>query len=206
MVDFSSNFISHFTHKYALSPDSKMAPKSILTGSSIPWLMTSKPSKPPAKRITGMESKKENLALEVLEKPRNKAALMVMPDLEVPGIKAKAWAKPIIRATFKVIFKIFLFPALLSARYKMAPKNMVENAITKGLRKCSSMKFFPKKPNIKTGMVPIKTPQTTLLSPTFWRFLTDETKSLSKGSRSSLKYHKIAIKVPTCKATSKAKP
>ena len=48
-----------------------------------------------APAIMGVESKKDKRALVLRESPKNKAAVMVMPLRDTPGIKAKAWAQPI---------------------------------------------------------------------------------------------------------------
>ena len=45
----------------------------------------------PARVIAGMPRIKENLAAESLSQPLIKAAVIVMPDLDTPGIKAKTW-------------------------------------------------------------------------------------------------------------------
>lgn len=49
-----------------------------------------------------MAKKNENLTAAVLSKPKNSAAVIVIPDLDVPGIKAKACAHPTNRADFQV--------------------------------------------------------------------------------------------------------
>jgi hypothetical protein len=40
--------------------------------------------------ITGIDNKKENLTDKDLDRPINSAAVMVIPERDVPGIKAKA--------------------------------------------------------------------------------------------------------------------
>ena len=47
-------------------------------------------SAPPERTIAGMESKNEKRAAAVLVRPNISAAVMVMPEREVPGIKAMA--------------------------------------------------------------------------------------------------------------------
>jgi hypothetical protein len=44
----------------------------------------------PLKKIIGIASKKENLAAAVLSNPNKRAAVMVIPDLDAPGISAIA--------------------------------------------------------------------------------------------------------------------
>jgi len=53
----------------------------------------------PAPKITGADSKKENLAASSLFNLRPKPAIMVMPERDTPGIKATACAKPISSAS-----------------------------------------------------------------------------------------------------------
>lgn len=48
------------------------------------------PFKPPGKTIAGTDKRKEYRAAAVREKPNNAAAVIVMPEREVPGIKARA--------------------------------------------------------------------------------------------------------------------
>ena len=47
-------------------------------------------SSPPARMMTGIDIKNEKFALPLWLKPKNKAAVIVMPDLETPGISATA--------------------------------------------------------------------------------------------------------------------
>ena len=51
-----------------------------------------------AARIVGMDISIEKRAAAVLEKPNPLAAVIVIPDLLVPGINARIWAKPMINA------------------------------------------------------------------------------------------------------------
>ena len=44
----------------------------------------------PAPNIIGIDNKNENLADSFGEKPKNKDAVIVIPDLEIPGIIATA--------------------------------------------------------------------------------------------------------------------
>ena len=65
-----------------------------------------------AATIIGIESKKDIFADEVLLNPNSSAAVIVTPDLEVPGIIANVCANPINTACFHVsayISRILLF-------------------------------------------------------------------------------------------------
>ena len=53
---------------------------------------------PLAPIITGIAIKNENSAAIVLEVPNITAPKIVDPDLDVPGIKARTWKKPIHKA------------------------------------------------------------------------------------------------------------
>ena len=53
--------------------------------------------------MVGMAKKKENSVAVLRCKPANIPAIIVAPEREVPGIMAKHWAKPTIRACFQVI-------------------------------------------------------------------------------------------------------
>ena len=48
-----------------------------------------------AREIAGIPKINENLAASRLSQPDIRAVEIVMPDLETPGIIAKAWEKPI---------------------------------------------------------------------------------------------------------------
>ena len=52
-----------------------------------------------APNITGIDRKKEYSAAMGLAAPIKMAPTIVAPDLEVPGMSAKTWKKPIINAT-----------------------------------------------------------------------------------------------------------
>ena len=45
--------------------------------------------------MTGIASKKENLVASCLDNPKKSPAVIVIPDLDVPGISANTWARPI---------------------------------------------------------------------------------------------------------------
>ena len=64
-----------------------------------------------ANDIAGIPSKKENFAASTLSQPSKSAIVMVIPDLETPGIIARDWAKPMRKLFVKLWFfnEIFLF-------------------------------------------------------------------------------------------------
>ena len=59
------------------------------------WFVTLINSTKPANEIAGIPSRKENLAASSLSHPDISAIEIVAPEREMPGIIAKAWAKPI---------------------------------------------------------------------------------------------------------------
>ncbi len=50
-------------------------------------------------KIVGIDISMDKFALLLREKPNNNAPVIVLPDLEVPGIKAKDCQKPMIKAS-----------------------------------------------------------------------------------------------------------
>ena len=48
-----------------------------------------------AAKMTGIANKKENFEDSTLPSPINKPMVMVIPDRDTPGIKARIWARPI---------------------------------------------------------------------------------------------------------------
>ena len=48
--------------------------------------------------MIGSPSGKKNLLLSFLPMPRSKGVLIVVPEREIPGIMARAWARPIRKA------------------------------------------------------------------------------------------------------------
>ncbi len=76
--------------------------------------------------IVVIASKKLNLAAASLLIPKKSAAEMVIPDLEVPGIKAKHCETPITRDWMRDIeFKLLDLEFALSATYNTTPKIIV---------------------------------------------------------------------------------
>ena len=107
-----------------------------------------------APRIIGVDNRKENLAALILFKPLYNPALMLIPDLEKPGITANAWDKPITTESLKLTCSIFFLPLnVLSAQYKIAPAIIKVMAINKGERKMVSAFFSNSRPKITPGMV-----------------------------------------------------
>ena len=82
--------------------------------------------------IAGMPKIKENLAASPLSQPDTKAVEIVTPDLETPGIIAKACERPIRKLSEQLWFFKFLEPFFeLSARYIKIAIRRETNAIDK---------------------------------------------------------------------------
>lgn len=62
------------------------------------WLRMSGALRKIAPKETGMNIEKEKLKAFMGDSPKNKAAKIVKPDLEIAGRIAKAWKQPIIKA------------------------------------------------------------------------------------------------------------
>ncbi len=79
----------------------------------------------------GRDNKKEILLESILLKFKNLAAVIVIPALLTPGIRANIWNRPIIKIDLKfrsmaIFFSVFLW----SAKKSINPKNIVVEAIT----------------------------------------------------------------------------
>ena len=87
---FDISFRNRYIQIYALTPERVMPKRSSLHITIVLASISSKVFNPPAKTITGIDNKNENLADATLEKPKKSAAVIVIPEREVPGIKAIA--------------------------------------------------------------------------------------------------------------------
>ena len=68
--------------------------------------------------IVGIDSKNEYWTDNFLLKPHIIPAVIVEPDLDKPGITAKAWVIPIIMACYMVIFSSEVFPSTVLSQRK----------------------------------------------------------------------------------------
>ena len=94
-----------------------------------------------AREMAGIPKRKENFAASPLSQPDTRAVEIVTPDLDTPGITAKAWEIPINKLSEKLWLFKFMDPFFeLSAKYiKIAIRNET-NAIDKFDRKVFSKK------------------------------------------------------------------
>ena len=85
-----------------------------------------------ASEIAGMPKRKENFAASLLSQPDTRAVEIVIPDLETPGIIAKAWERPIKKLWEKLWFFKLIEPFFeLSAKYIKIAIRKETNAIDK---------------------------------------------------------------------------
>lgn len=111
-------------------PDKIAAMSASMPRAVLPLWMRDFPASVPAPVMAMMESKREKRALAVRVRPRNRPALIVMPERLVPGMRARAWARPMNRAFFHVrVFSLCVSGNFLSAIPRSMPKRMDAHAI-----------------------------------------------------------------------------
>lgn len=89
----------------------------------------------PAPEMAIIASKSEKWALSVLLYPKNLAAVIVMPERLVPGMRASDCDNPIMRLSLSDIsFKDLFFFVFLSATHNKMPKMVVEIAMILSIR------------------------------------------------------------------------
>jgi hypothetical protein len=93
--------------------------------------MRSSAAKVPEARIVGIDISIDMRAASVRVKPALRAPVIVMPEREVPGIKATACQSPSTSASRHVKTSIFhVFWALWSTQYSKMPKMSIAQPIT----------------------------------------------------------------------------
>ena len=115
----------------------------------------------PAPKIAGMLSKNEKRAALSRVSPKAKAAVMVVPERDEPGIRATAWARPMSRASLTVIVAVVrLNEARRSTNQSTAARPMSDAAITRrSLVKVPSMASLKVRPMTMMGSDPSRTNQ-----------------------------------------------
>ena len=108
----------------------------------------------PAPAITGIDNKNENFADSLAENPKNKERVMVIPDLDTPGIIANACPKPI-RTEVNNECSEFLF-LKTDDKIKTKPVNSKAKPTLLTLSNKISILFLSVKPTITAGIVAIK--------------------------------------------------
>ncbi len=108
----------------------------------------------PAPAMTGIDNKNENFADSLGENPNNKEIVMVIPDLDIPGIIANACAKPItIEENNEYLEFLFLKK---DDKIKTKPVNNKAKPTLFTLSNKASILFLSVKPIITEGMVATK--------------------------------------------------
>ena len=139
----------------------------------------------PAPKIIGIDNKNEKRAAASRVSPVNNAAVMVIPERDVPGINAIAWAKPIINMSLKLSsYSSLTFLPLISDHHSKAPNTIVVEAIIIGFLSASSNPSFKNKPKATAGRVAIITHQAKRLFEVGWRVTkeTDQSRPISQTS------------------------
>ena len=103
--------------------------------------------------MTGIASKKENLVASCLDNPKKSPAVIVTPDLDVPGISANTWDRPIKKPIPRLTAVSSVFFFLKSAKYNNNPKKIVAIAITIEDLKFCSIDSLNNHPSRTTGTV-----------------------------------------------------
>ncbi len=102
--------------------------------------------------ITGTLIKKLTRAAASRVKPNLRAAVIVMPEREVPGLRAITWARPISIASRAVNELSVRSPAKRSAHNNTSPKTINETAIITGLPSFSVTHCSPIVPAMPAGI------------------------------------------------------
>ena len=108
----------------------------------------------PAPAITGIDNKNENFADSLAENPKNNERVMVIPDLDIPGIIANACPKPITTEVNNECSE-FLF-LKTDDKIKTRPVNNKAKPTLFTLSNKISILFLSVKPIITAGMVATK--------------------------------------------------
>ena len=149
--------------------------------------------------IVGTAIKKLNFEAVLLSSPKNRPAEMVMPDLEVPGIKAMAWDKPIIKESLKVISSTRVFFGFVNVdKYNTSPNKIVVMAIMKLVLRWESIKSMKMNPINRVGIQEI----INCFKSKFRERDLNLTTEYMISMRSALKYIHTAISVPRWSDTS----
>lgn len=136
----------------------------------------------------------------------NLAAVIVMPDLLVPGMRAKIWERPMNSALFQLRFSAVLSWGLdSSANQRRIPKRIVVVAMIHVSRRAYGTKTWRARPAIMTGIELMMILRARIAS---WsvNFPVRILKPPTMKRRTSLrKYRRTAKSVPIWTAISKSK-
>ena len=106
--------------------------------------------------MIGSDSRNENRAAASLVSPTARPAVIVIPDRDTPGWRARAWATPTVSAERMVSPRIrFVCGALRSTRYRTTANTASITAISHGCPSLSSIVLSNAAPTTRPGIVPI---------------------------------------------------
>jgi hypothetical protein len=119
-------------------------------------------SRTPAPKTAGRDRRKENRAAVERLMPRNRAAVIVTPEREAPGMRASTWASPTRRASrqvncsssFSGCWACWRRRTQHSAHTSTRASPMAEAEMTYSERRVVSMSCLKRSPKTTTGMVP----------------------------------------------------
>ncbi len=172
-------------------------------GVSRPVVMTSRKVTRPAPAIAGMARRKEKRAAAVLERPARRPPVMVMPERDVPGMRASICMQPmaiaLVQVRVSMFSVVFLDEANLSAAQSAIPQTMRPVAMASGERMRSISNTDRATPRMPTGMVAMM-----ILARREFSFLVLQV--LMRSAMSVLRTQMMARRVATWTATSKSIP
>ena len=158
--------------------------------------------------MTGTASRKEKRAAARGVRPRARPAVIVTPDRDAPGTRARAWAHPMSTAPRMPRLSALRVPEpQRSAASRARAKTRFASAMTAGVRRCSSTASPARRPAAPTGTVAAITIHPRWLSGAKGRARRAErSQPPATSRRSRRRYAATAASEPTCTATSKARP
>src|SRR5918996_1605276 len=157
-----------------------------------------------APKTIGMRSKKEMRAAESRSRPRKRAAVIVMPERDTPGMRARLCARPTATAVPAPRADISRRGGVRSAIHRTTPKTARKTAICHGSPRWSAMRSSPSAPIAAAGTVAIATNHAIRSSAVSTRRRrTLPIQAATRRTTSRQKYATTATRVPTCSATSK---
>ena len=157
-----------------------------------------------APAITGSDIKKLILTAASRSKPPKRAADIVMPDLDVPGLRASACAAPMVNASRVSKSSILRVPFVWSAHPRMMPKKINDTPMMTGVPSLSSITSANSAPTTAAGTVASSSSHPRRPSGVGGRSRRNTRLSPSRTytTTSRQKYPSTAMNVPMCSATS----
>ena len=188
----------------ATAMPSASAPQSAPAGAA-PRLSVSSPA---AARMTGIASRNDRRAAAGRAMPSTRAAVMVTPERDAPGISASAWPQPIHSACLKPISRIRVsYCGRRSAHTIRTANSAPATAMSRGSRNDASTVSCSSRPSTPTG-----SDATTIINPSRAegpggaRYRSQARHSPRIAASSRRENAITAMRLPKCTATSKAMP